>query len=320
MFRKTTTFLLTSLLLAATPAAAAPDIAVLIDAQAQTYDQPPVIVQDRCLVPLRGIFEKLGADIAWDEDTQTVTAFRGQDTIVLHIGSTTATKNGQALTLSVAPQILNYRTMVPVRFVAEALGADVYWDEDTQTVDIRTPNYVGKQYPTAPAMIIDTAKDYTAVLKTSKGTFKIHLFDKDAPLTVNNFVFLARDHYYDHVKFHRIIESFMIQTGDPTGTGAGGPGYEFRDELPSKTAYAPGIVAMANRGPNTNGSQFFIGTGDDVQYLNKSPFYTIFGEVTEGMEVVKAIAATPVQANTWGGEVSSPMEAVTIDSVTIEEK
>nr|WP_245884396.1 peptidylprolyl isomerase [Tumebacillus permanentifrigoris] len=169
-------------------------------------------------------------------------------------------------------------------------------------------------------MLIDTAKDYTAVVNTNKGTFKIHLFDNDSPITVNNFVFLARDHYYDHVKFHRIIERFMIQTGDPTGSGAGGPGYSFQDELPPKKPYTPGIVAMANAGPNTNGSQFFIGTGDDVQYLNKAPFYTVFGEVSAGMDVVKAIAATPVQEKQWGDEKSSPIEVVTIDSIIIEEK
>nr|WP_052036037.1 peptidylprolyl isomerase [Tumebacillus flagellatus] len=168
-------------------------------------------------------------------------------------------------------------------------------------------------------MKLDTSKDYTAVVDTNKGTFKIHLDLQDAPLTVNNFVFLARDHYYDHVKFHRIIQSFMIQTGDPTGTGSGGPGYRFQDELRPKTHYAPGVVAMANAGPNTNGSQFFIGTGDAVENLDQAPYYTVFGEVSDGMDVVEAIAATPVAESPYG-ELSSPTEDVVINTITIEEK
>jgi peptidylprolyl isomerase len=175
------------------------------------------------------------------------------------------------------------------------------------------------KYSKAPDMTIDKAKDYTAVLNTNKGAVKIHLFADKAPLTVNNFVFLARDHFYDGIKFHRIVKTFMIQTGDPLGTGTGGPGYQFKDELPPAKEYAPGIVAMANAGPNTNGSQFFIGSGDDVKSLNRSPNYTVFGEVTEGMDVVTAIAATPVQASAMG-EVSKPKEDVIINTVEIVEK
>jgi cyclophilin family peptidyl-prolyl cis-trans isomerase len=151
-----------------------------------------------------------------------------------------------------------------------------------------------KQWSTPPAMQIDTSKTYFATVDTTLGTFKIQLFADEAPETVNNFVFLSQQGFYDGVIFHRIIETFMIQTGDPTGTGTGGPGYEFADELPPKHSYDPGIVAMANAGPNTNGSQFFICTGPDAESLNNYPNYTQFGEVIDGMDVVQKIAAVPV--------------------------
>lgn len=176
-----------------------------------------------------------------------------------------------------------------------------------------------KQYPKAPAMTIDKNKTYTAVLKTNKGDITINLFAKQDPITVNNFVFLSKDHYYDNVPFHRIIKTFMIQTGDPTGTGMGSPGYTFKDELPPTKPYAPGIVAMANAGPNTNGSQFFICSGPDAAQLNNMPNYTVFGEVSKGMDVVNAIASTPVTQSD-SGEMSKPTQDVHINSVEITEQ
>ncbi|SFL84410.1 Peptidyl-prolyl cis-trans isomerase (rotamase)-cyclophilin family [Paenibacillus sp. 1_12] len=176
-----------------------------------------------------------------------------------------------------------------------------------------------KSWTAPPAMTIDVKKTYQATVATSKGSFKIDLYAKDAPLTVNNFVFLAKEGFYNDIVFHRIIESFMIQTGDPLGVGSGGPGYSFQDELKTPYKYEPGIVAMANAGPNTNGSQFFICTGEDSKNLNKSPNYTIFGKVTEGMDIVKKIAATPVTGGP-SGEKSTPTEKVVIQSVAITEK
>jgi cyclophilin family peptidyl-prolyl cis-trans isomerase len=176
-----------------------------------------------------------------------------------------------------------------------------------------------KSWTAPPEMKIDTNKTYQAAVTTSKGSFKIDLFAKDAPKTVNNFVFLAKEGFYNDVIFHRIISSFMLQTGDPQGTGRGGPGYKFEDELKSTYKYEPGIVAMANAGPNTNGSQFFICSGEDSRNLNSMPNFTIFGKVSEGMDVIKAIAATPVAVGP-SGEESSPKEKVSITSVTISEK
>jgi cyclophilin family peptidyl-prolyl cis-trans isomerase len=180
-----------------------------------------------------------------------------------------------------------------------------------------------KQWSKAPEMKIDPAKSYEAEMTTSKGKFTIQLYAKEAPKTVNNFVFLAKEGYYDNVTFHRIIKSFMIQTGDPLGNGSGSPGYRFEDELNTPYKYEEGVVAMANSGPNTNGSQFFICTGPDaVISLNAHPDYTIFGRVTSGIEIVQKIADTPVKMNPNSGDKSPslPTEKVTINSITIKEK
>ncbi|MCG7317407.1 peptidylprolyl isomerase [Brevibacillus laterosporus] len=182
-----------------------------------------------------------------------------------------------------------------------------------------TTKQPSKQYDKAPEMKIDPNKNYEAVVETNKGSFTIQLFAKDAPKTVNNFVFLANDHFYDGIQFHRIIQSFMIQTGDPKGDGTGGPGYSFEDELKNGHSYDKGVVAMANAGPNTNGSQFFIGSGDDVKNLEAQPNYTIFGKITAGMDTIDKIAVAPVKANAFG-ENSTPTETITIQKITVTEK
>jgi cyclophilin family peptidyl-prolyl cis-trans isomerase len=167
-------------------------------------------------------------------------------------------------------------------------------------------------FASGPQACIDPAKTYTATIETSKGTVVVELDAAAAPKTVNNFVFLARNHYYDGVAFHRIIPGFVVQGGDPTGTGSGDPGYSFADELPQGEApyYSIGSLAMANSGANTNGSQFFIVTGD--QGVNLPANYSRFGIVTEGMDVVQAIEAT-------GTADGTPSEETTIDSIEIAE-
>lgn len=162
-----------------------------------------------------------------------------------------------------------------------------------------------------PAMEIDITKKYTALLKTSEGDIELELFVDKTPITVNNFVSLARKKFYDGTIFHRVIKGFMIQGGDPEGTGRGGPGYQFDDE-PFEGEYKRGIVAMANAGPDTNGSQFFIMHDDTPLPKN----YVIFGEVTKGLEVVDKIATAPVKT---GGEGSTPVSPVKIQSVEIKE-
>jgi cyclophilin family peptidyl-prolyl cis-trans isomerase len=160
-------------------------------------------------------------------------------------------------------------------------------------------------------MCIDPAKRYTATMVTSKGELVIALDPIASPKTVNSFVFLARYHYYDGLNFHRVIPGFVLQGGCPEGSGRGGPGYQFDDELPKPGRYEIGSLAMANAGPNTNGSQFFVISGPDGVSL--PPSYALFGKVIKGLDVVAAIDAI-------GTRSGSPSENVTIESVTITEE
>jgi peptidyl-prolyl cis-trans isomerase B (cyclophilin B) len=149
-----------------------------------------------------------------------------------------------------------------------------------------------KQWKTAPGMVIDAKKKYTVHMKTNRGEIVIELAPQYAPITVNNFVFLIREGFYDGVKFHRVIPDFVIQGGDPTGTGMGGPGYKFGDEVfDNPLKHETGVLSMANAGPNTNGSQFFI-THSPQTHLNGK--HTVFGKVTSSMDVVNAIKAGDV--------------------------
>ncbi len=146
---------------------------------------------------------------------------------------------------------------------------------------------MSKQYPAPPAMTIDSAKKYTATFDTSAGKIVCELFAKDAPATVNNFVFLAKEKFYDGTKFHRVINDFMVQGGDPTASGSGGPGYKFADEVKNNPRkHKVGSLSMANAGPNTNGSQFFI-THIATDWLDGK--HTVFGQVTTGQDVVNKI-------------------------------
>jgi cyclophilin family peptidyl-prolyl cis-trans isomerase len=147
-----------------------------------------------------------------------------------------------------------------------------------------------------PPTCISTAKTYSATIQTDVGTFTVAFDAKAAPKTVNNFVFLSREHFYDGLTFHRVIPGFVVQGGDPQGNGSGGPGYKFPDELPKAGAYKVGSLAMANSGPNTNGSQFFIITGSQGTQL--PPNYSLFGSVSSGMDVVKKIEADGSQSGT----------------------
>ncbi|MBI2906740.1 MAG: peptidylprolyl isomerase [Chloroflexi bacterium] len=174
---------------------------------------------------------------------------------------------------------------------------------------------VGK-YSSPPPMTIDANRTYTATIHTTLGDMTADLFAKEAPKTVNNFVFLSREGFYKNVKFHRIIKGFMVQTGDPTGTGMGGPGYQFEDEPVTKN-YLRGTLAMANAGKNTNGSQFFIVHANYPLPKN----YTIFGQVIgeASFEVLDKIALTPVRPGP-GGENSVPTQDVLITGVDIAER
>ena len=164
-------------------------------------------------------------------------------------------------------------------------------------------------YSAPPPLTIDSSKRYVATLETAKGSIVIELLAADAPRTVNNFVFLAREKFYDNTIFHRVIPGFMAQAGDPTGTGRGGPGYQFADEFNSKLRHdGPGVLSMANAGPNTNGSQFFI-TYDATPHLDGR--HAVFGKVTGGLDV--ALSLTPRDPS----NPTAPGDALL--SVTIQE-
>jgi cyclophilin family peptidyl-prolyl cis-trans isomerase len=168
-----------------------------------------------------------------------------------------------------------------------------------------------KQYASAPPMLIDVSKQYFATVKMAKGgEFVIQLYPDKAPITVNSFVFLAREGYFDGVTFHRVLEGFMAQGGDPTGTGGGNPGYKFVNEVSDLTFDKAGVVAMANSGPDTNGSQFFIMFGP---YGLSEIDYTIFGQVISGMDVVNGITRRDPKLNPdYPGDM--------IESITITEE
>tara|TARA_B100001093_G_scaffold147332_1_gene140069 strand:+ start:961 stop:1584 length:624 start_codon:yes stop_codon:yes gene_type:complete len=189
-------------------------------------------------------------------------------------------------------------------------GEDTVENEIVETTEVTEMTY-DKTYTTAQEMTIDVNSKYSAELETSLGNIVIELFTETSPITVNNFVTLSNDGYYNDVIFHRVIKGFMIQGGDPSGTGHGDmgkyPGYDFEDELNNPMNYDKGIVAMANRGPNTNGSQFFIMHADyPLPYQ-----YTIFGKVLSGIDVVDTIG------NVQTGENDKPNEDVVIYNIKI---
>ena len=190
-------------------------------------------------------------------------------------------------------------------------------NETTVTTTAETTTTLGenmdKTYTQPHEMTINKSKSYTAIIKTSLGDMKVEFFTNDAPMTVNNFINLAQDGYYDGVIFHRVISDFMIQGGDPSGTGHGDygkyPGYQFQDELNNQIPYSKGILAMANSGPNTNGIQFFIMHVDYPLPYN----YTIFGKVVEGLDVIDIIATVETGAG------DKPTSDVVIETVEISE-
>ena len=228
----------------------------------------------------------------------------GNDNSSVEAGSSTTVAPGASSTAA---------TKKPVDLPPVAAGATVKGDTPCPSTDpaVVVPRTTTFEKP--PPLCVNVAKTYTAEMQTTKGLMVISLDVKGATKTVNNFVVLARYHYFDGIAFHRIVPGFVIQGGDPLQTGTGGPGYKFEDELPKPGQYKIGSLAMANSGPNTNGSQFFIVTGDAGTSLQ--PNYSLFGQVTQGLEVVKAIEEVGIP----GTQDGRPSEVVTIRSVTIKE-
>jgi cyclophilin family peptidyl-prolyl cis-trans isomerase len=206
-----------------------------------------------------------------------------------------------------------YRFLIISLFVSACGSNEVEEITETTIQDNKGESTMSdeKVYSSMPEMSIDQSKSYTAVIQTSMGDLTVEFFSDTAPVTVNNFISLSNDGYYDNIIFHRVISGFMIQGGDPSGTGHGEygkfPGYTFEDELNNQQPYEKGILAMANAGPNTNGSQFFI---MHVDY--PLPYqYTIFGKVTDGLDVIDTIASVQT------AEGDKPVEDVVILGVTV---
>ncbi len=206
-----------------------------------------------------------------------------------------------------------YRFLIISLFISACGSNEVEEITETTIQDNKGESTMSdeKVYSSMPEMSIDQSKSYTAVIQTSMGDLSVEFFSDTAPITVNNFISLSNDGYYDNIIFHRVISGFMIQGGDPSGTGHGEygkfPGYTFEDELNNQQPYEKGILAMANAGPNTNGSQFFI---MHVDY--PLPYqYTIFGKVTVGLDVIDSIASVQT------AEGDKPVEDVVILGVTV---
>jgi len=228
----------------------------------------------------------------------------GNDTKTVSSGSTTTTTTPAGASTTVAAK-------KAVELPPAPAGAAIKGDTPCPAADGSSPRTTSFEKP--PPLCVNVAKVYTAEMQTTKGLMVVNLDVKGATKTANNFVVLARYHFFDGIAFHRIVPGFVIQGGDPQQSGLGGPGYKFDDELPKPGAYKIGSLAMANSGPNTNGSQFFIITGDAGTSLQ--PQYSMFGQVTQGIEVVQAIDGVGIP----GTQDGKPSEVVTIRSVTIKE-
>lgn len=317
---------------------AAPTIQVIINGTDQSYDQPPIIENNRTLVPLRGVFESLGATVQWNPEKREIIATKKAQTIWLKIGSKTTKVNGAVNEIDVPAAIINGRTMVPLRFVGEALGANVKWIADKRIVQITTDQSQQEVLPQFKQLQSD---DPVVTMKTTKGDIKIKLFPAQAPKAVENFLTHSKNGYYNGLTFHRVIEDFMIQGGDPNGNSTGGTsiwGEPFPDEFSPELAHFRGALSMANSGPNTNGSQFFIVQADSIddslisemeqagfdpdiiekyKAVGGTPFldnhYTVFGQVIEGMEIVDQIAA--VEKN----ERDMPLTPILIKEIIVKE-
>jgi len=257
--------------------------------------QAPTIIHGRTLVPVRGVFEALGFDVDWNQDTQRVTLTNEDYTVVITVGNPVFTTNGEEFLLDVPAQIIGGRTMLPIRHVLESVGGIVSWNQAAMTVQVRSAaldlsGSITEQYISnalANQLAPPAAGEQFAIIHTNLGEIHLRLFADMAPLTVENFIGLARAGFYDGLVFHRVIEDFMIQGGCPLGTGAGGEsiwGGTFGDELNSSLRHIRGALSMANAGPATNGSQFFIVQNSALFPAFVEEFETILGIRNEPSE------------------------------------
>jgi len=289
-------------------------ITVFLDGRKLDFEVPPQLINGRTMVPMRGVFSELGAAVEWDGATQTVTAKKGDTVIALQIGSTEPTINGQVRPIDQPGIVIAGRTLVPLRFVAEAFNIIVDWNPATNTVTI------GEQISPPPQNNNQTPGTIQATITMEDGgIIELELYPDVAPQSVRNFVYLARQGFYDGLRFHRIISGFMIQGGCPNGSGTGNPGYSIHGEFKQNgfendIKHVRGVLSMARAAaPNSAGSQFFIVHANSP---NLDGQYAAFGRVVSGMDVVDRIAATP--NNGPNGSVAAAnmpvIKTITIDS------
>ena len=267
----------------------------------------PVQESGTTLVPLRVISENLGANVNFNSKNKTITITKDDQKIVLTLGKTETLVNNVKQTLTKAPTTLQNTTMVPLRFVSEQLNCAVDWDNNAKLISITSKNSSNADQKTELPMATLKIKDY--------GTVTLELYPKMAPNTVNNFIALANSGFYDGLTFHRIISDFMIQGGDPNGTGTGGPGYSIAGEFAingfeqNTLSHEVGVISMARTSaPNSAGSQFFIVSGE-ATYLDGQ--YAAFGKVTSGLDIIDKVQNVPT------GPYDKPNTPVVIESLRV---
>lgn len=270
----------------------------------------PIMENGTTLVPLRLISENLAATVSYNQEAKTISITSTDTSMLLTLGSTEVKVNGDIVSLAMAPRSINGTTMVPLRFISENLNCKVNWDAENQLITITSLNTdqptTSSTLPTATIVV----KDY--------GTITLELYPDIAPTTVNNFIFLANSQFYDGLTFHRIIDDFMIQGGDPLGNGTGGPGYTIIGEFSGNgfttntLSHTKGVISMARSAhPDSAGSQFFI-TSADATYLDGQ--YAAFGKVLTGLDLVDKLSEVATNAN------DAPLNPVVIESIRVDTK
>ena len=310
--RRTSLFLLTLLfsLIFSIPCFASSTIKLSLNGRQLEPSVAPIIKNGTTLVPLRLISENLNAHVSYEKETKTISIISKNTSIHLTLENKKAIVNEDTILLSMAPISINGTTMVPLRFISENLDCKVNWDAKNQHITITSLNTEeqtnNSTLPTATIIV----KDY--------GTITLELYPDIAPNTVNNFIFLANNHFYDGLTFHRIIDDFVIQGGDPLGTGTGGPGYTISGEFSSNgfssnvLSHTKGIISMARSYlPDSAGSQFFI-TCADATYLDGQ--YAAFGKVLTGLDVVEALSNVSTNVN------DAPLSPIIIESIRVDTK
>ena len=295
------------------------DISLTINNNIIDMPVSPVSESDTTLVPLRVITENMGAKLDFDSNTKTINLTKDNTAISLTIEKQDAIVNGKTMSLSLAPKLINDTTMVPIRFISENFNCKVDWISDKNLISITLPETEDNSQPDKDSSSeIESEKVLATIKIKDYGTLELELYPDIAPKTVENFVKLADAKFYDGLIFHRIISSFMIQGGDPTGTGMGGPGYSIPGEFAANgftqntLAHTKGVISMARTSdPNSAGSQFFIMSGDSSHLDGQ---YAAFGKVTKGIDIIDQIEKVETSIT------DKPTVDIIIESIRIKDK